>query len=149
MEYGPPRGLSPARRGAARLPDAGLAAYRGSRARWPGAQFDYEHHEAISGMICDICNRRAWRLHASMVTLNHLHIVASWAGVTLKPPTVQATFKRLLGLTMARRTAIRGRQWFSEGGKPQRVEDIKHLRHLKYEYLPGHLGTLWLEDYLA
>ena len=100
-------------------------------------------------MILDVAHRRSWNVRAAMVTETHIHSVPSWRSNDLAPEDVQATFKRLLGLTMARRTKIKGRRWISDGGKPQRVRARAHLNHLKYVYLPKHLGKLWLEDYVA
>lgn len=93
----------------------------------------------------DICQRRDWRLHQVATDPTHVHLIVSWRDDALSWKHVHDTFKRLLGMMLAKRTGERGRRWFVRKGSRRRVRDREHFEHLMTQYLPRHRGLAWSE----
>jgi hypothetical protein len=133
-----------------RRADIPLGRYRRKTQRWESVEFASEMRRPLLDMAREVCRRRVWRCHTAAVTATHIHIVTSWRDAPLivdqvTESFVQDTLKRLLGLTAAKLSGIKGRRWFSDGGKPKRVRDLAHLHWLITEYLPQQGGIFWSE----
>lgn len=127
-------------------PQAKLGQYRRDRQRWDEARFPERHHSALAEMIVDVCERRRWRAHASAVTLNHIHALVSWREEGVENLVVQATLKRLLGWKLAALMGVKGRRWFSDGGRPVAVENPGHFDFLVGTYFKDQGGYYWREE---
>ena len=124
--------------------DEGLGIKRRNAQRWPTVTFADSVQESFQKMAIDICLRRRWRCHAIAVTSTHIHVAASWRDA-LEALEVQASFKRILGWYASKLYGIHGRRWFSDGGRPRKVDGGTHLRYLIDHYLPEQGGVFWVE----
>ena len=93
--------------------------------------------------VHDICSRRQWRCHGTATDRSHVHLVASWIDDT-DPFAARTTFKRLLGLALARAAGTRGIPYLSAGAGITQVKTIKHLNYLLCVYFPTH--SLWWRE---
>jgi len=125
-------------------PSKGIARHRREVQRWPTVHFSVDEQSQILILVRDIGEKRNWRCHAVAINPTHMHMIVSWRSAHTAA-VVRHTYKRLLGLRMARLRKQPGRQWFSEGGRPSRIKDHDHLSRLLDFYLPKQGGTLWRE----
>ncbi len=126
-------------------PDQEMAQHYDRDATHPPVIFDEAMQNHLIEQSREICNRRNFRLHYAATETTHIHVLVSWNETEIQWKTVHDTLKRLLGLSLAKQTAISGRQWFARKGSRKRVSDDEHFEHLMTHYLPGHSGSCWSE----
>jgi len=122
----------------------GLGFYRRDIQSQAPVEFCRGAQQALVNMAEYACRQRGIRCHAVVATSTHMHLVASWFSGH-EAPSLYQTLKRLLGLRAGEVYRVRGRRWFSHGGRPKRVADAEHLSWLMRRYLPKQGGVLWKE----
>jgi hypothetical protein len=133
------------RDGGALPPDPEMAGRYERHAGCPPVRFEPALQDILVEGARDICQRRDWHLHLVATHVTHVHLLVSWRDEALSWKDVHDTFKRLLGMMLAKRTDQRGRRWFVRKGSRRRVRDRERCEYLMTEYLPGHRGLAWSE----
>jgi hypothetical protein len=126
-------------------PDPEMAARYERHARCLPVRFEPDLQDIPVEGARDICERRDWRPHLVATDVRHVHLLVNWRDDALSWKDVYDTFKRLLGMMLAKQTGRRGRRWFVRKGSRNEVRDREHFEYLMTEYLPGHRGLAWSE----
>ena len=124
------------------LPDETMARARDSMANFSAVRFDEEETRFLVAESHDVTRRREVVLYGVTAMETHLHIVVGWKEKR-DEEDVQMRLKQGFGFVMAQRRGTTGRPYFSRGGVPERVKDMKHLRYLLEVYLPKHRAAMW------
>jgi len=126
-------------------PDQILARARDHLANFPAVRFDDQDVQFFVTESHDVVQRRGWTLYAVTAVDTHLHLVVGWRE-QINEQDVQTKLKQGFGFVLAKRHGTKGRPYFSRGGVPERVKDMKHLRYLLDEYFPQHHSAIWRRE---